>query len=115
MKLKLTMLLGLLIVASLVLTACGGAATPTQAAATEPPAATEAPATEAPTAVATEAPAQEPAATLKIWGDDTRTPLLQELAPGFQEKYGVELNVEDLGKLQDIRSQVILAVPAGEG
>jgi arabinogalactan oligomer / maltooligosaccharide transport system substrate-binding protein len=109
MKLKLTMLLGLLMVASLVLTACGGAAAPTQAPATE------APATEAPTAVATEAPAQEPAATLKIWGDDTRTPLLQELAPGFQEKYGVELTVEDLGKLQDIRSQVILAVPAGEG
>ena len=90
------------------LTACG----PTP---TEVPTA----AAEAPTAAPTEAPAPttppEPAATLKIWGDDTRTPLLQELAPGFLDKYNVELNVEDLGKLQDIRSQVILAVPAGEG
>jgi arabinogalactan oligomer / maltooligosaccharide transport system substrate-binding protein len=115
MKLKLTMLLGLLVVASLVLSACGGAAAPTQAPATEAPAATQAPATEAPTEVATEAPAAEPAAALKIWADDTRTPLLQELAPDFLSQYNVELNVEDLGKVQDIRSQVILAVPAGEG
>lgn len=60
MKIKLSMLFGLLIIASMVLSACGGGA------ATEPPAppaATEAPATEAPAATeppATEAPAAEP-------------------------------------------------------
>jgi maltose-binding protein MalE len=113
MKLKLTMLLGLLVVASLMLSACGGAAPTAAPVATEPPAATQAPATEPP--AATEASTAAPAATLKIWADDTRTPLLQELAPGFLDKYNVELTVEDLGKVQDIRSQVILAVPAGEG
>lgn len=56
MKNKLSVLFGLLLIASMVLSACGGAA------ATEEPAATEAPATEAPPA-ATEAPAtEEPAA-----------------------------------------------------
>jgi maltose-binding protein MalE len=109
MKSKLGLLISLLVVASIVLAACGSPAP----VATEPPAAV---ATEAP-AVATEAPttAPEPAATLKIWADDTRTPLLKELAPDFLAKYNVELVVEDLGKVQDIRSQVILAVPAGEG
>jgi maltose-binding protein MalE len=108
MKSNLFKVFAVLIIAGMALTACG----PTP---TEVPTA----AAEAPTAAPTEAPAPttppEPAATLKIWGDDTRTPLLQELAPGFLDKYGVQLNVEDLGKLQDIRSQVILAVPAGEG
>ena len=56
MKRKLYALLSLLVVGSVVLTACGGA-TPV---ATEPPVATEAPATEAP---ATEAPATEMPAT----------------------------------------------------
>ena len=108
MKTKLSLLFSLLVIASMTLAACGGGAAPTEA----PAVATEAP------AVATEVPATtapEPAATLKIWADDTRTPLLQELAPDFLAKYNVELVVEDLGKVQDIRSQVILAVPAGEG
>lgn len=109
MKSKLGLLISLLVVASMVLTACGSPA----------PVATEAPAavaTEAPV-VATEAPttAPEPAATLKIWADDTRTPLLQALADDFLAKYNVELVVEDLGRVQDIRSQVIIAIPAGEG
>ena len=56
---KLFTLLSLLVLASMILTACGGAA-PT--AAPEEPAATEAPAEEP---AATEAPAEEPAAGLK--------------------------------------------------
>lgn len=56
MKNKLSVLFGLLLIASMVLAACG---TP---APTEGPAATDAPATEAPTEAATEAPTEEPAA-----------------------------------------------------
>ncbi|MCA9944942.1 MAG: extracellular solute-binding protein [Anaerolineales bacterium] len=62
-----------------------------------------------------EAPAVEPVATLTIWADDTRTPILQGLADEFLAEYNVELIVEDLGVVQDIRSQVIIAAPAGEG
>ena len=66
MKNKLSVLFGLLLIASMVLSACGGAAPTEEPAATEAPA-TEAPATEAP---ATEAPTEEPAAepvTIAFW------------------------------------------------
>src|SRR5512139_1173950 len=112
MKLKLTMLLGLLMVASLVLSACGGgAATPTAA-----PEATEAPATAAPTEAATEAateaPAAEPAGTLTIWADDTRAPILQDLADEVLAAYNVELIVE---LKSAIRDDFQVAAPLGEG
>src|SRR5437867_8468818 len=69
MKTKIMLLFSLLVVGSMVLTACGGAATQppaaTQAPATQAPA-TQAPAaTEAPTQAATEAPAA--AAEVTIW------------------------------------------------
>jgi maltose-binding protein MalE len=118
MKTKLSLLFGLLIIASLVLSACGGAATPTAAEPeeTEAPVATEAPATEAPaTEAATEAATGEATATLRIWADDTRTPILLELADEFRAQYNVELVVEDLGRVQDIRTPIITAAPAGEG
>jgi arabinogalactan oligomer / maltooligosaccharide transport system substrate-binding protein len=85
------------------LSACGPAATPT-----------EAPVVAAPTEVPVEAPA-EPSATLRIWADDTRTPILLGLADQFLADYNVQLVVEDLGIVQDIRAQVLIAVPAGEG
>ena len=65
MKIKLSMLFGMLAIASMLLAACGGGGTPTAAPATQAPG-TEAPAT----AAATEAAA--PAGTLRIWADDTR-------------------------------------------
>jgi peptide/nickel transport system substrate-binding protein len=59
--------MSLVVLASMTLVACGGAAPATQAPAiTEPPAATEAPATEAPTEVATEPPAPVPSGTATI-------------------------------------------------
>jgi arabinogalactan oligomer / maltooligosaccharide transport system substrate-binding protein len=109
MKLKLTMLLGLLMIASLVLSACGGAA-PTEAPATQAPA-TEAP-TEAATEAPTEAPAAEPAGTLRIWADDTRAPILQDLADEVLAAYNLELVVE---LKSAIRDDFQVAAPLGEG
>ncbi|MBK9925177.1 MAG: extracellular solute-binding protein [Anaerolineales bacterium] len=108
---KLVTLFSFITVLGLLLSACGGAAPVTEAPA-EQPAETAAPVE--PTAVPTEKPA-EPAATLTIWADDTRTPILQGLADEFLAEYNVALVVEDLGKVQDIRSQAIIAIPAGEG
>jgi maltose/maltodextrin transport system substrate-binding protein/arabinogalactan oligomer/maltooligosaccharide transport system substrate-binding protein len=96
----------LILLSALVLSACGPAATPTAApteAVVEP---TQAPEPTSPPA---------PSATLRIWADDTRTPILQGLADQFLADYNVQLVVEDLGVVQDIRSQVLIAVPAGEG
>lgn len=102
-------IVSLLVVLGMLLSACGGGATATSA-----PTQPAQPATEAPKP--TEAPAPvEPSATLRIWADDTRTPILQDLADEFLAKYNVKLVVEDLGVVQDIRSQVIIANPAGEG
>jgi len=109
---KLMSVFALVVVMSMVLAACGAPATPTAAPVAQPteaPAATAVPATEAPTVPAA------PAATLKVWGDDTRTSILKDLAAPLLAKYNVALDVQDMGKLQDIRSQVILAVPAGQG
>lgn len=112
MKRKLFVTLALALVLALTLSACGGGA-PTEepaAPAEEPAASTQEP------AVPTEEPAAEaPTTTLRIWADDTRTPILLGLADEFLAEYNVELIVEDLGRVQDIRSQVIIAIPAGEG
>ena len=112
MNRKISVALALALVLLLVLSACGGAA-PEE----EPAAPTEEPAapTEAPPAPTEEPAPAEPAATLRIWADDTRTPILQGLADDFLAEYNVELVVEDLGRVQEIRSQAIIAIPAGEG
>jgi maltose/maltodextrin transport system substrate-binding protein/arabinogalactan oligomer/maltooligosaccharide transport system substrate-binding protein len=76
------------------------------------------PPTKAPTKAPTTAPTETvaaPVATLKIWADDTRAPILQAFAADFKAKYNVELVVEDLGRVQDIRTPMITAAPAGEG
>ncbi len=115
MKRRLFSLFTLLVIAGMVLTACGAKAT--TAPATVAPA-TVAPATVAPATVApaTAAPTvAEPAATLTIWADDTRTPILQGLADQVLAKYNVKLVVNDIGVVQDIRSQAIIAIPAGQG
>lgn len=110
---KLSSLFALIVMMSLVLSACGGG-TPAPAP-TEPPAQqpTAAEPTSAPSP--TQEPTAEPLETLVIWADDTRTPILQGLAQSFQAEYNVKLVVEDLGVVQDIRSQAIIAIPAGKG
>lgn len=114
---KSNLLMAVFMIASLLLGACAPKATeaplveePTAAPVVEEP--TEATVVEEPT----EAPAvEEPAVTLRIWADDTRTPILLDLADDFLAEYNVKLEVEDLGVVQDIRSQAIIAIPAGEG
>lgn len=127
MKRKLWTFLVLTTAVIFVLSACAPAATPTptEEVMEEPTEVMEEPTEvmEEPTEVPpepTKAPepteeAMEPAATLRIWADDTRTPILNGLAEDFLAEYNVALEVEDLGRVQDIRSQVIIAVPAGEG
>ncbi len=105
MKIKMSMLFGVLLITSMVLAACGGGATPTEAPATEAPA-TAAPATEAPTEAAA------PAGTLRIWADDTRAPVLQDLADEVLAAYNLELVVE---LKSAIRDDFQVAAPLGEG
>jgi maltose-binding protein MalE len=128
MKRKIWTLVLLTMVAMLVLSACAPAATPTEAPVVEEPAE---PVVEEPAEPVVEEPAEvveeptsvpepveevvAPEATLTIWADDTRTPILLGLADEFLAEYNVELIVEDLGRVQDIRAQVIIAIPAGEG
>lgn len=136
MNKKLYLMIVLLLVAAFTLVACGGTTEETaeQPAATEAPAeepveepaATEAPAeepaaTEAPAEepAATEAPAEEPTAapvepagTLRIWADDTRAPILQDLADEVLATYNLELVVE---LKSAIRDDFQVAAPLGEG
>jgi maltose-binding protein MalE len=109
MKKKIFAFLSLALVLVLALSACGGAAP------VEEPAVVEEPAPVVEETTAEEPAAAEPTATLRIWADDTRTPILLGLADAFLAEYNVALEVEDLGRVQDIRSQVIIAIPAGEG
>jgi len=106
MRSKIWTILTVLLVFSMLVAACGGAAEPAPAAA-EP---TAAPVVEA---APTVAPAPEaPAATLRIWADGTRAPILQGLAADFQATYGVELVVE---LKSAIRDDFQVAAPVGEG
>lgn len=161
MKLKnLTILFVFLLMAALVLSACGGTTTQQQveqaaeqaaeqagdainaaateaaaaaataaagaeaaaaeaaAAAEEAAASAKATADAAAAAAATEAPTAEATVdsglTLTIWADNTRAPILRDLATTFQEEYGVTLVVEELG-FGDIRDQLTIAGPAGQG
>lgn len=120
-------LLSVIVLLAMVLASCAPAATPTQAPAAEPvqteapaaqPAATEAPVEEP---VATEAPAAEPTAepapveaagTLRIWADDTRAPILEDMADEVLATYAVELVVE---LKSAIRDDFQVAAPLGEG
>ncbi len=119
---KFWSLVSVLLIATMVLAACATPTTqapaPTQPAAqpTTAPVATKAPtavpATEAPTAVpATDTPAA-PVATLKIWADDTRAPILQKVGEKFKAANNVDVVVEQVASIRD---QFLIAAPAGEG
>ncbi|MDY6874008.1 MAG: extracellular solute-binding protein [Chloroflexota bacterium] len=107
MKKKL-ILIAIFVIASMILGACGPAAT------TEPPVVDEPPVVEEPTdVVETEEPApEEPVASLRIWADEQRAPVLSDLAADFKAEYDVDLVVENIS---GIRDQFSVAAPAGEG
>lgn len=52
--------------------------------------------------------------TLVVWADDTRAPVLVELQDEVEAELGVTLEVVELG-FGDIRDQLLVAGPAGEG
>lgn len=125
--------------ASLIGAACGSddddagdtaepAATTAAAGADTTAAATTVAATTVPesTATATEPPATEPEGTsaptapprgdadLVIWADDTRQPVIEEIAATFAEENGITVAVQEL-EFGQIREQLSLAGPAGNG
>lgn len=109
MKNKFGLLFSLLLISAFVLAACGGGAT--EAPVVEEPVA-PAP-TEEPAPAPTEEPAPvEPAGTLRIWADDTRAPILQDLADDVLAAYNLELVVE---LKSSIRDDFQVAAPLGEG
>ncbi|MER2600435.1 MAG: extracellular solute-binding protein [Caldilineales bacterium] len=135
---RMSLVLALLVVASMLLAACGGAAQPTAAPVVEPTAApvepTAAPVepTATPEPVATEVvtptaaidttmtvtetlkACDEGAATLSVWADDQRSAVLADIKQQVIDETGVCLSIEEVG-FGDIRSKVSLAAPAGEG
>ncbi len=53
-------------------------------------------------------------ATLVIWADELRAPILEDLGREFRDRYGVGVTVQQLG-FGDIRDNIKIAGPAGEG
>ncbi len=58
--------------------------------------------------------AQDDTPSLLIWADETRAGVIEELGAAFEEEYGVDLVVQQVG-FGDIRDQLRIAGPAGEG
>jgi len=54
------------------------------------------------------------AGKLLIWADDTRTPIMQQVATAFTAAYGVEVEIQQVG-FSDMPGQLATAGPAGEG
>ncbi len=53
-------------------------------------------------------------ADLVIWADDTRTPVVRDIATTFAEENGVTVDVQEL-QFGDIRTQFSLTAPEGDG
>ena len=51
---------------------------------------------------------------LLIWADDTRSQVIEDLKGSFEDEYGVTITVQHLA-MGDIRDQLRIAGPAGEG
>jgi maltose-binding protein MalE len=58
--------------------------------------------------------AAEGTPVIRIWADNTRKPALDQIEPAFEEEYGVELLIEEVG-FGNIRTNFLISGPAGEG
>lgn len=105
MKRTIYLALSILMVTAMMLTACSPSASP--AASVEEPA-VAAPAEEEAAAV------ESDVSQLTIWADELRAPIIEEIGRSFTEKYGVEIIIQEMGS-GDIRDQLKVAGPAGEG
>lgn len=103
MSKKILWLTSLLLILSMALAACGGTTPATEAPVEEPT--EEAAPTEEETMEMTE---------LIVWADEVRAPIINELGNQFAAEYGVTLTVQEMG-FGDIRDQLAVAGPAGEG
>ncbi|MBP6787421.1 MAG: extracellular solute-binding protein, partial [Candidatus Promineofilum sp.] len=65
-------------------------------------------------AILAEELAAEGRPVIRIWADNTRLPALREVEAAFEEEYGVELLLEQVG-FGDIRRLITISGPAGEG
>lgn len=65
-------------------------------------------------AIRAEQLAAEGTPVIRIWADNTRRPALEQIEPAFEEEYGVELLIEEVG-FGNIRTNFLIAGPAGEG
>ncbi len=101
-----------LVALALALVACGGQEQPEAQPTSAPAEPTAAPAEPTTAPEPTEEVAVEPEIVIRVWADETRAPILLELAEEFQAAYGVGLVVEQVA---DIRDQFKIAAPAGEG
>ena len=100
----------LLIIFSLVLAACGGQVeTPTKEVVEVPPEPTEVVVEEEP-----EVEEESELVELIVWADELRAPIINELGNQFANEYGVSLTIQQMG-FGDIRDQLAVAGPAGEG
>src|SRR5438105_3237419 len=82
-------------------------ATPERTALAQTPAPTVAP-------TATPKPLASTEGALTIWIDHERVPMVEKVGKAFEAKYGIPIRVQQMG-FGDIRDQLKLAGPAGEG
>ena len=116
-------LVGLVLAFALVVAACGDDDAGTTAATTATTAATTTTiqaattTTAAPATTTTAAPATTttaaPVVPLKIWADETRTPVLEPLAAAFEAATGIPVQIELKG-FGDIRGDAVQQAPLGE-
>ncbi len=120
---KTLKVLGFVLALMLVAAACGDSGTTTteapQPPATDAPTTTQPPATTPPTTMApttTQPPSTEPPAedALLIWADETREPILKDVAADFTAATGVPVEIQLVG-FGDIRNNMVQQAPVGEG
>lgn len=111
-------LLAVVVTATFAFAACAAAAPSPTPSPTAPPAATPAVSPEPPPATPAASPTIVPAfsreGTLTFWVDGGRVELVQALGEQFTAKYNVPVVVQELG-FGDVRDQLKIAGPAGEG